>query len=387
MLEQKITAVIDNHPNGFILLNNEAEVIFANKTMNGLTQNEYGLFGNFMNCKNTTHNRACYENPTVCQKCQIRRNLLRLMSDKQDRWLVNIPFETKESVIYFDCLMTPIDEGICLEFLNVKKQDSSVFVLDKVFDYTNDFMYYKDDSLKYCYLNQTFADLVEQDKQEILFKTDEQLNQNLFVRTCLNEDALTLEPETKSIYKEVGEIVYQINKTKIHEGMLVVGRDVTESYHTGKLAYLDELTGLENRRQFTSDIQTIYQNQSQNCYLVMIDLDGLRDLNNTFGHHKGDLYLKQLADVLKTVENGTFYRLAGDEFTGILSGCHSSVEKTMQVIYQQLDALALVPKLTISAGVKQIDVNLPYEENYDQTDELLYQAKRSGKNRYCFKSE
>ncbi len=207
------------------------------------------------------------------------------------------------------------------------------------------------------------------------------------MRTCLNEDTLTLEPETKSIYKEVGEIVYQINKTKIHEGMLVVGRDVTESYHTGKLAYLDELTGLENRRQFTSDIQTIYQNQSQNSYLVMIDLDGLRDLNNTFGHHKGDLYLKQLADVLKTVENGTFYRLAGDEFTGILSGCHSSVEKTMQVIYQQLDALALVPKLTISAGVKQIDVNLPYEENYDQTDELLYQAKRSGKNRYCFKSE
>lgn len=122
--------------------------------------------------------------------------------------------------------------------------------------------------------------------------------------------------------------------------------------------------------------------KQQGYYLVLIDLDGLREINTSLGHKGGDLYLETLGRVLLSNHKGMFYRLAGDEFVALIQGTKNEITKVLDDIYIQLNQLNLNPKLTISTGVKKLDLQLKFSENYELADELLYQAKAHGKNTF-----
>src|SRR3569832_1534924 len=86
------------------------------------------------------------------------------------------------------------------------------------------------------------------------------------------------------------------------------GNDVTESRQAGKIihhmAYYDSLTDLPNRsllhdRLAQAMISASYENQSTG--LLLIDLDHFKEINDTLGHHRGDLLLKQIGPRLRTV--------------------------------------------------------------------------------------
>lgn len=88
---------------------------------------------------------------------------------------------------------------------------------------------------------------------------------------------------------------------------------------TRYLATYDALTGLYTRRAFYEHAEQqlkVAQRESKNIAMLVADLDGFKDINDTFGHHAGDLALKYVSNVIKeTVRSSDIAgRVGGDEF-------------------------------------------------------------------------
>jgi diguanylate cyclase (GGDEF)-like protein/PAS domain S-box-containing protein len=125
-------------------------------------------------------------------------------------------------------------------------------------------------------------------------------------------------------------ITWQNNHVKVNGKIVATisfGNDVTASRQSEKIihhmAFYDSLTGLPNRsllrdRLEQAMLSASYENQSVG--LLLIDLDHFKEINDTLGHHRGDLLLKQIGPRLQAVLQGSVFiaRLGGDEFAVLL---------------------------------------------------------------------
>ena len=92
----------------------------------------------------------------------------------------------------------------------------------------------------------------------------------------------------------------------------------------------DDLTKLRSRRGFFDYVETLFTQPQKlkNAAIVMIDADGLKKVNDTYGHNSGDAYLRAIGDVLKNLgaPGQVTARLSGDEFAVFLYGMESRSE-------------------------------------------------------------
>lgn len=108
-------------------------------------------------------------------------------------------------------------------------------------------------------------------------------------------------------------------------GVILVFRDVTEKKQKQKqIEYLslhDHLTGLYNRRYFTDKLASVDIETHYPLGLIMIDLNGLKILNDAYGHDTGDKALKLMSHALQETikDRGVVSRIGGDEFTVVMS--------------------------------------------------------------------
>ena len=177
-------------------------------------------------------------------------------------------------------------------------------------------------------------------------------------------------------------------------GSLVVLREVTERHQMVEtirtLSLTDELTGLLNRRGFTTLAEQQFRTSIRTrnrLWLVFADLDGLKDINDSFGHEAGDLALREFAQVLRTGsfrEADLVARLGGDEFV-ILATEISRIDGD-KVLGRVMDAVSRANAmpgrefpLSVSAGVAMFDPERPQslEELIAEADRRMYQAKNS----------
>lgn len=170
-------------------------------------------------------------------------------------------------------------------------------------------------------------------------------------------------------------------------------QDVTErkraeaAIHT--LSLVDELTGLYNRRGFLAFSQqhlNSLQRTDKAIVLVYADLDGLKSINDSFGHSAGDCALRKTADLLKETFRSAdvLGRLGGDEFTALAAveteGGVASVVSRLEEKFDNYNARKLVPyKLAISIGVAQLDPlgAQSIEDLMTQADSAMYENKRA----------
>ena len=167
-------------------------------------------------------------------------------------------------------------------------------------------------------------------------------------------------------------------------------------------SYTDSLTGLHNRRYFNFIYEReLKRAKRSNSYItfMMLDIDYFKQYNDTYGHVEGDYALKSVAKVLKdTLKRPSDYvfRLGGEEFGVLLSDTdESSSAKLAREICDAVRGRELKHEnskvgefVTISIGVVccVADDALDDEVLISRADEMLYEAKESGRDRYIITS-
>jgi diguanylate cyclase (GGDEF)-like protein/PAS domain S-box-containing protein len=155
------------------------------------------------------------------------------------------------------------------------------------------------------------------------------------------------------------------------------------------LSLADELTGLYNRRgflAFSKQHLTSLHRSDKDVVVVYADLDGLKVINDSFGHKEGDRALVKTAELLKETfrSSDVLARLGGDEFTALAAvERHGGVEKLLsrlQQSFEDYNAQRIVPyKLSISIGVVQRDDSgvQTMEDLLALADLAMYKNKRT----------
>ncbi|MBD0335098.1 MAG: GGDEF domain-containing protein [Cyanobacteria bacterium Co-bin13] len=160
---------------------------------------------------------------------------------------------------------------------------------------------------------------------------------------------------------------------------------------TRELLERDPLTGIANRRGLESAyerVKTYYGSQPLAHSLMLLDLDGFKQVNDTYGHHTGDVLLQKVAAALcdRTRSLDTVARLGGDEFAVLLAGCSLAGARLIADEIRRVVATLQLPDLpadfqiTVSIGISEFQAGMDLEPSYRQADKALYQAKENGKN-------
>jgi len=195
--------------------------------------------------------------------------------------------------------------------------------------------------------------------------------------------ALFLEPDKQSILD-----VTVLRAAADRVALSLATRRVLETAQ--RQATTDGLTGLHNRHFLTEQLRLMHSlavRHGQPYSVVAIDVDGLKNVNDTFGHEQGDLALRGLANTMrKTLRaSDVGVRTGGDEFLVLMA--QSGLEESRVAAERVREAVELQgrtdPKIAISvsAGVAAWRPGRSAEQVLEAADAMLYAAKRAGKDR------
>lgn len=156
-------------------------------------------------------------------------------------------------------------------------------------------------------------------------------------------------------------------------------------------SWLDELTGVFNRRHFATLMQPHDGNDDAGAALVMLDIDHFKRINDNFGHDVGDAVLVEVAQRLQSFARNRdqVVRWGGEEFVLVL---HDTTPQDLPLMARRL--LDTVATSSIHVGQHRIDISVsagcvvhplepgcPWEQSLRLADTAMYRAKRRGRNR------
>ncbi|WP_423799962.1 GGDEF domain-containing protein [Neobacillus sp. SAB-20_R2A] len=149
-----------------------------------------------------------------------------------------------------------------------------------------------------------------------------------------------------------------------------------------KMALYDSLTGLPNRHYFIRELENALKKKDQS-YLMFIDLDGFKRVNDRYGHEVGDQLLIEVSRKLLEIENeGTFVgRLGGDEFTVLLRGVSlHQAEAEANRILNLLQISVHDCKISASIGMAMCQPEDTPASILKLADSAMYKSKSAGRN-------
>ena len=202
--------------------------------------------------------------------------------------------------------------------------------------------------------------------------------------------SLDADAQTDSAGNFTGIIGTFSDITKSVELNHLLSRYQDELYH---LSVTDPLTGLYNRRHFDSQLEVILSDhlpKNMPVCLLLIDLDGFKFINDTYGHPFGDEVLRTTAQLLKQQvrRNDYIARLAGDEFAMVLK--NTDIENATRIAQKLHDRISdtRIPlpvghmQLQSSMGVAEAPTHgANAQDLVSAADVALYHSKRGGRNR------
>jgi diguanylate cyclase (GGDEF)-like protein/PAS domain S-box-containing protein len=183
-------------------------------------------------------------------------------------------------------------------------------------------------------------------------------------------------------------------------GIVVAFHDITERkkfvLELEKRAQIDALTGLNNRRHFYELAeQEIVRTRryGKPLAILMLDVDHFKAINDTYGHHSGDIVLQQLGDICRQTmrEIDIIGRLGGEEFSILLPEANGlQVQEVAERLREAVAATVVrleqdvSVSFTVSIGVTALVASDDgVAAMLKRADEALYVAKYSGRNRVC----
>lgn len=151
--------------------------------------------------------------------------------------------------------------------------------------------------------------------------------------------------------------------------------------------YIDPLTMLNNKLCFIEKYYSLSGEMSgQVSALLFLDIDGFKDINDTYGHLNGDIVLQALAEQIKSAigAKGMAFRFGGDEFVVLLLDTSQEdafmIAESIRVRVNQLDLSMISSSLRISLSIGLMQGSSSIHEMMRKADIAMYDAKKKGKN-------
>ncbi|HZG86098.1 putative bifunctional diguanylate cyclase/phosphodiesterase [Paenibacillus sp.] len=220
----------------------------------------------------------------------------------------------------------------------------------------------------------------------------------------LNEERRSITVQLRFVHKNGSAVWLESKLTPVIErgtvvSIIAVSRDITERVRLEErmraMAYEDPITGLGNRRRFEERLPTLLSEQiGRRTALYFFDMDRFKIVNDSLGHDVGDLLLKQVANRIKAMFDGTEhlgFRMGGDEFAVAALGIADRDDAAAR-------AAAIMNAFRVPFTIGGMEINVttsigvavyPDDAQDLQTlvraaDQAMYCAKEQGKNTYVF---
>lgn len=258
-------------------------------------------------------------------------------------------------------------------------------------------------------INQDPTDLIGYDKSEMIgepfarFVDERSYDHTLqiFVKTLRGQN---VSQEIRVVHKRGHPVDLIISSSPLVRdgstiGLLVFIQDISERMRTLEriryMAYYDDMTGLPNRRFFTSRLEEKLKGvQATGAKLAVcyIDVDRFKLVNASFGREFGDMLLLQIAERLTRClpENGDIARMEGDEYVALLDLVKDDQDVTdrldamMAVLEEPFELNGLPLHITVSIGVAVWEEGIVDAGTLmKRADKALHKVKENGKNHYA----
>ena len=157
------------------------------------------------------------------------------------------------------------------------------------------------------------------------------------------------------------------------------------------LAFVDDVTGLGNRRYFNERIARLVDGEAHSLALLLVDLDRFKEINDLHGHEVGDEVLVEIALRIRAVcpDDSFCVRLGGDEFALLLTTPASAgradevAERLVQRVGSPVELSSTTARIGASVGIARFKGHLPDPSALlRRADLAMYEAKRLGRNRW-----
>ncbi|MBN1572549.1 MAG: diguanylate cyclase [Deltaproteobacteria bacterium] len=269
--------------------------------------------------------------------------------------------------------------------------------LENIIESANDIIYVLDRSGRFTYLNPKMEefgyrreDLIGKYFLEVLSNRHRGRRFRKTLREGVRQvyEVEMLESDGKSIRNVVISTSPLFNDKSKIEGVLVVGKDITDRKRVEerlkRLTITDSLTGLYNRRHFFKTLRENLVSARKESFpmcLMMLDIDDFKVFNDTYGHLAGDEVLRTFGKITtKSIRCNVdlAFRYGGDEFAIILPNAKKeNAEKIASRITQKFEEN--FGDLEISIGISSLDNHKSIEELIDTADNAMYAAKSKKK--------
>ncbi|NTS75771.1 diguanylate cyclase [Catenovulum sp. SM1970] len=312
-------------------------------------------------------------------------------------------FDDKGKVIGLCGVSTDITEEKRLQRIIDKQQSLINAVLDNV----DAHIYMKDETRHFKYVNKRVADLFGRPVDDIVGKLDTEVLPKEIADHFWLSDKLVFDTQTKQVINEVANDAegnrrhyMSVKMPYLDEddvrSLIGFSTDVTELFllkeEFKKLATIDSLTGLFNRRHFVDQAEEAFikaEQFNQALSVVSLDVDYFKKVNDQYGHPTGDLVLQKVAENLNKYVRGqdVLARIGGEEFAIIMP----EVDKEQaRVAAEKLRVMQLETPIQTSQGKINIAISLgvasltesdkDFDQIFSRADKALYQAKNAGRN-------
>ena len=245
----------------------------------------------------------------------------------------------------------------------------------------------------------TVADSYDDMKSRRIYRNplDDQIIYNEIARNCgsqfdpqiagvflkmLNENRVVIREECALVNKEDNLSKMEIEIEKFISDVMITMKAQEDSEG------LDFLTGLPMRNRGEKLAAQFIQ--QDNGYLVFLDMDNLKKMNDLYGHKAGDRALKLLGSLLmEYAQHSVVCRLGGDEFLMFVPGVSKDeivkiVTGIQEKFEQNKEKDAEIRCASVSVGICEVIKGDPFEECYSKADKALYHVKQNGKGSYFF---